>query len=250
MDDHKSFGVMFMTAVSESKPIAFWTIAGVALGIFVAGLAWSSRYDVTVVYTVMCAAVAIAFAGTYYFGNAVWSKERDARIMAETRIKNDEPVFVGFIDWMFLSPLDENKCQMLLAVNVANSGAPSILEHWRIRLLPEDSDGYEVQEIRVAQHEKLTFTSDVTTDVNGSDFINYKTHPNGIPRGDGRRGLLLCHIPKDLKLKWRVVVSFQDVTGKIWETKPYQPSTRPSLNGFAALGGWSGLDIRHRPLQG
>jgi hypothetical protein len=168
----------------------------------------------------------------------------------KARLKSDRPEFVGFIDWMFIQECSDDKCQMLFALNITNAGAPSVIQHWVIRLTTEEGKEIDVLQSEPLPHEVVTFVTDVLTDIKGSDFIRYKTHPNGIPRGDGCRGFVCCLIPKNLRPKWSIVVFFNDAFGKTWESSRYYPASAGSIgNSFQAVGGWPNLDIRHRPLS-
>jgi hypothetical protein len=248
MPERKSFAALYADAVASNAAIVIVN-GTIAFGAWLVGVyAWASGQSSNVVFAVMTTAFFVSIPLLMFFNYTVWRGEREEVIALERQIRKDEPLFVGFIDWMLMKERADD-CQVLIAVNVTNSGAPSILERWRIRLHPEDAESYEIAKDRPLPDDVLTFEWDLVTEIKGSEFINFKTHPKGIARGDGCRGLLLSSVPKNLKPNWRVVVSFQDVTGKTWETKPYQPSIRPQASGFAELGGWSGLDIRHRPLS-
>jgi hypothetical protein len=170
----------------------------------------------------------------------------------QERFNRRRPEFVLFIDWMIIReiPDDESRCEMLLTVNVTNAGESSIAQHWTVMLRTEEGNEIELNKREPLPHEVITFTTDVHTDVKGSDFIKYKTHPSGIPRGDGCRGFVMCYIPKNLKPKWSVVVTVNDAFGETWESSRYLPWKRPTADSFTEIGGWPHLDIRHRPLGG
>lgn len=174
---------------------------------------------------------------------------KDEAMLKESVWKNI-PDLVGLIDWMIIreSELFHDQCEMLITVNVVNAGASTIVQHWVVLLRTEEGKELTLTKSDPLPHETLTFETDVLTDIQGADFIKYKTAPDAIPRRGNRRGFVMCRIPKDLSQRWSVVVRFNDALGKTWETNRYVPADRPKPKSFREIGGWPDLDIRHRPL--
>lgn len=127
------------------------------------------------------------------------------------------PDFTGYIDWIGFAPIGNEKVACVICLSVRNRGdAPSALEHWRVRIQPPGQEAQEIPKVEPKKEDSITMVSPSKRFITiaGIELIKFKTSPEGIPRGDMRRGFVMCHVPTGLPFGTRFEVSFRDVEGR------------------------------------
>jgi hypothetical protein len=118
------------------------------------------------------------------------------------------------------NPVRADTMHMLTIVSVRNTGAPSIVENWRLGL--DDYPGQEVERITliedlVWQYPNMTYTYSAT------DHIHKKVAENPVPTGGKRVGFTVWRLPgfnpvplaNERPVQLRVTLTAKDVLGNL-----------------------------------
>lgn len=185
----------------------------------------------------------VAFVG--WAMHFAWLDERDGRIAAEAKVKNDETNFDCYIDRMaFEDPVD-GVCVAYLLIRVNNTGnRASILENWRVYCLPPGKLESEIPTSIPKDGEDVRLATPKTGNevrFGLSEFITLKSYPKRIEPGDGCRGFLRCDVPAGLPEGTIFIVRFKDVNGREYAGEYDTGSRKWRSDDAGDMGVWPGV---------
>jgi hypothetical protein len=179
-----------------------------------------------------------------------WKGERDGRLVAENRLK-DEFTFNAFMNWIaFGDPGDDGMRRVLMLVSVNNGGArASIVHHWRVYVSAEDGLEKQMAVIHPLRDERVSLRARVGhVEMDGNDFISYKTFPSPIIDGGGARGFLMFGVPNTYDIRrLRIRMTYHDVVMQRYECESSDKTV--IFNDTGEYKHWPGVTVRSGRIE-
>jgi hypothetical protein len=176
-----------------------------------------------------------------------WRDEYRKRVAIEANARASTPRFTAHIDAVVTADVADKRVLCFL-VNVGNiGGAPSILEWWRIHVLPVGRPEYEIKKAQPGENKDaivLSSPNGKQITIRVSDFVTLKTFPVAVDPGTRRRGWLMATVPGELEPGTSFRVSFHDIRGQSYACD-FNPGRGKGPAPISEIGHWPDVSIMH-----